>query len=165
MLNFILENTIPKKKILSKVIIHSINFMLVNISEDITLQTISHDTGYSKFTICKHFLSTYDIGPIKFLWDLRINIAYEIILIYPDISNIYLSVILGFKSPSHFCRYFKKYYGQTPSKFKLEYLKRNHLINATIIDFEHTINLLILSFLNYFNITENTYATNYWYSF
>lgn len=158
----ILKKPIPKKKILSKVIINSINFMLVNISEDITLQVISQNIGYSKFTICRHFLNTYEIGPIKFLWNLRINLAFEMILMYPDISNTYLSVAFGFKSLSHFCRYFKKYYGQTPSEFKLKCLQQNYFINTTIIDFEQIIdNLLILNFLNDFNIAKNIYITNY----
>ncbi|WP_300628618.1 AraC family transcriptional regulator [Pseudomonas sp.] len=95
-----------------------INYMVENISEEITLNDLEKICGKSRFDICRMFNLFYNVTPIKWMWKVRLALAKEFIQLAPEWSLTDISYACGFSSLPHFSRSFSKTYNETPLKLK-----------------------------------------------
>ncbi|WP_248751794.1 AraC family transcriptional regulator [Pseudomonas sp. MWU15-20650] len=105
-------------------IVQVINYIVENISEEITLEDLEKTCGKSRFDICRMFNLFYNVTPIKWMWRVRLALAKEFILLAPEWSLTDISYACGFSSLPHFSRSFSKTYNETPLKLK-QYVMRS----------------------------------------
>lgn len=117
--NYLIENTISTKgkeplNNLKKVI----EYIHINYSQLISLQTLSDICFMSPNYFCHYFKQEIGKTPIHFINEYRIEKACELLLESSlPISEISLSV--GFDNFSYFIRKFREYKGVTPKKYRL----------------------------------------------
>ena len=117
--NYLIENTISTKgkeplNNLKKVI----EYIHINYSQLISLQTLSDICFMSPNYFCHYFKQKIGKTPIHFINEYRIEKACELLLESSlPISEISLSV--GFDNFSYFIRKFREYKGVTPKKYRL----------------------------------------------
>ena len=100
--------------ILNKVVVH----ILCNIAEEITLADLESASGASKFAVIRLFKKEYGTTPLKWIWDLRIQYAYELLTTLNDCRIIDVACFCGFTSQAHLSRKLKLRYNQTASQLK-----------------------------------------------
>ncbi|MBY8946723.1 MULTISPECIES: helix-turn-helix transcriptional regulator [unclassified Pseudomonas] len=103
--------------------VNAINYILENISEEITLEDLEKICGKTRFDICRMFNLFYNVTAIKWMWKVRLALAKEFIHLAPDWSLTDISYACGFSSLPHFSRSFSKTYNETPLKFKQYVMK------------------------------------------
>lgn len=98
---------------ISKAVMH----MEKNFTEPISNKILAEMCSVSQDCFIRTFKMYYDTTPRKYILDLRINRAKEMLASQPlTISEI--SYELGFESPTYFSNMFKKKVGVTPSQYK-----------------------------------------------
>lgn len=88
--------------------------MLSALSSTISVDDIASMCCMSLSTFKRHFNTRYDISPHRWIQDVRLTLAYEI-LSTSDVSAEYAARLCGFNSSSYFISMFKTRYGITPS--------------------------------------------------
>lgn len=111
-------------------IVTVINYIVENISEEITLEDLEKICGKTRFDICRMFNLFYNVTPIKWMWRVRLALAKEFIHLAPEWSLTDISYACGFSSLPHFSRSFSKTYNETPLKFK-QYVMKSTRQRAT----------------------------------
>jgi AraC-like DNA-binding protein len=93
------------------------NYILKNIDENPSLETIALDIGYSKEYIIRLFKKELGITPHAFLLNAKTNKAKKI-LQNKDKQNLsQIALQSGFYDQSHFVKNFKKSFAITPSQY------------------------------------------------
>ena len=88
-------------------------------SEELTLEVLAEACSISKFHFCRIFKKVVGMSVIQYLNSYRLKIANTMIInSTKQIGEI--AGLCGFDDVSYFCRVYKKYYGCTPKKAKLE---------------------------------------------
>ena len=88
-----------------------------NFVEEITLKHLSEVANLNATYLCKQFTKVYNISPIQYVNNLRIEKAKELML-YSDLSITEISAAVGFQSVHYFSRYFKKKENISPMEYK-----------------------------------------------
>ena len=96
-----------------------------NYREPITLDSIAARLHFSKQHIIRLFKKTYNLSPIKFLSQLRLEAALHHLRAGDTVNNI--ADQLHYSTPANFSMAFKKYYGLAPT----DYLKMQHQDNLS----------------------------------
>lgn len=96
-----------------------------NYREPITLDSIAARLHFSKQHIIRLFKKTYNLSPIKFLSQLRLEAALHYLRAGDTVNNI--ADQLHYSTPANFSMAFKKYYGLAPT----DYLKMQHQDNLS----------------------------------
>lgn len=92
-------------------------FVLSNYNSRIFLDDLALASGYSKFHFCREFNKKYGVSPMRWLWDLRLDIATE--LLKQTIWSITdVALCCGFTSSSHLSRTFCTQHSMSPSIFR-----------------------------------------------
>lgn len=86
--------------------------------EDISLQYVAGEMGYSEVYFCTLFKNCFDKTFIMYLNELRINKAIELLNDF-SISIKDISEKVGYQDANYFTRMFKKKTGMTPSEFRV----------------------------------------------
>ena len=95
----------------------ALDYIAKNYNMDITNEDLARLTGLSTVYFRKLFTEVLGISPIKYVHELRIKKAKEMLKSdYSSISNIAQS--LGYLNIYDFSRAFKKYVGISPSKYE-----------------------------------------------
>ena len=84
---------------------------------DISLDLLTKKFKISKSNLNKKFIRKFQYTPIKYLNNLRMMKAEEI-LMKTDKNITEISMELGLTSPSNFTRSFKKFTGLSPSEYR-----------------------------------------------
>ncbi len=92
-------------------------YIEVNISNDITLNDLSNEVGYSKEHIIRLFKKEFGLTPHAFLINKKVNMAKKRLLNDETIATV--SSNSGFYDQSHFLRNFKKMFGISPKNYKM----------------------------------------------
>lgn len=89
-------------------------------AEHITNQTLSGIFGYVPSYLSILFRRTYDISPVEYLTNVRIEHAKQIMKRHPDILIKDIADSVGFKSQHHFSHTFKKHERVWPTSYKAQ---------------------------------------------
>lgn len=102
---------------------NSLKAMLDNPSQPHSVETLAELSGMSRSAFAKKFSNAYDDGPMRFLRQLRMNMAAE--LLQDTASPVKLIAgKVGFQSRSAFTRTFESHFGQSPRSFRAEQNKK-----------------------------------------
>ncbi len=89
-----------------------------HISENITLQSLSDEIGFSKVYLCRVFKKLKNTTPIDFFTHLKIERAQEMIRVFPSMSLREIAEALGFSDMYYFSKVFKRIMGFPPSDLR-----------------------------------------------
>lgn len=93
-----------------------LSYMEQNITSNITMETLCHDTMLSASKAQRLFRARHSCGPIHYFCMKKVELAKE--LIRSDDRNFtQISECLGYSSVHYFSRQFKKFTGMTPSEY------------------------------------------------
>ena len=109
---------------LTESMVHTIrNYIFENLSEDISIDDLAFQTGLSKFYFLKEFKKYTGITPYQFMLKLKLEKAQEL-LRHTDKSLSEISYELSFSDQSHFTRAFANAFGESPKKYKSNFLHK-----------------------------------------
>ncbi len=94
-----------------------IDYMLSNISQNLTVSDVGHEFGMSSRTLMRMFRQQLDITFQVYLRTARVIKAIELLSL-PDASITDVSLQVGYQSMSSFSQVFKAFVGQSPSMFR-----------------------------------------------
>ncbi len=91
-------------------------FIDQEISNKLSLDTLSKTIGMTKFQFTRWFKKQVGISPFEYILLQKTEKAKKLIL--NDVSLVHIALDLGFYDQSHFSNYFKKYVGVSPMTYK-----------------------------------------------
>ena len=94
------------------------NYIINNIQEQLTLDDIAKEIGYSKEYIIRIFKKEFGLTPHAFLMNEKVNYAKNILDKSDSLNLTEIALELGFYDQSHFIKFFKKSFAITPNKYK-----------------------------------------------
>ena len=106
--------SINKKEIVSQII----DYFEQHYDEKLSLDIISENMYVSPFYISKIFKSVTGDTPIRYLIDIRLQKARELLEKYPEMSVHEVAERTGYDDAYHFSKLFKKKYGISPSRVR-----------------------------------------------
>ncbi len=98
----------------------AVSYISENLSQNISIYTLSKSTGVSKSVLYRRFRTTFDCTVSEYINSLRIDKACDLLL-KSDMTVEEISQNLGFVSASYFCKVFKKAKKLSPLKYKKTY--------------------------------------------
>lgn len=93
------------------------NYIDINYSKKIYLEDICTLIGISKSYLIRQFKNYTSFSPYEYLLNIRQKEAKSL-LIHTNKSISEIAILVGFDSPSHFAKYFKKTENITPLKYR-----------------------------------------------
>ena len=96
------------------------DFIIKNYSDDINLNLIADNMNYSPGYLTKIFCQAYDCTPTKYLTNLRMHHAQELLLNEPSLSVRQIGEMCGYHDQGYFSRIFKKHTGKSPLEYRDE---------------------------------------------
>lgn len=104
-----------------------VDFIFKNYTERITLEEISWAGKVGKTTCCAIFKKYTNETPISYLINYRLKKGVELLLTTDKtVSEICFEI--GFSGASYFTETFRKFFGCTPSEYRIDYLQRDHKV-------------------------------------
>ncbi|WP_239634218.1 AraC family transcriptional regulator [Paenibacillus sp. H1-7] len=88
-----------------------------NVYSDITVNEMAKAMNMSRYQCSKVFSHIYGVSPRQFLSQLKLNEAKKL-LVTTDKSIAAIAELLGYHSPTHFSRQFRRWTGQSPNHFR-----------------------------------------------
>lgn len=96
-------------------------YLKMNLSSDISMKDISARFAYNPSYIHRIFKKVYGRAPMKYLNDIRIELAAELLRKTPPMRIQDVSRLTGFADQYYFSRVFKQSVGKTPVEYQKEY--------------------------------------------
>jgi AraC-like DNA-binding protein len=93
-------------------------FLKKNIQRDISVKEMAEVMQLSSFHFTRLFRKEMGLSPRKYLEDLRLRIAMDI-LFEDKVTIKEIAARCGIYDVNYFCHLFKKYYGLSPKKYKV----------------------------------------------
>ncbi len=87
-------------------------------ARELNLNLIAENLNYSPSYLTKIFQQYYHVPPTKYLINLRMQKAKEMMEKSPDTPLHLIGEAVGYSDPAYFSRVFKKYEGVSPQKFR-----------------------------------------------
>ncbi len=103
------DKEIPKEY--SKRMNEVINFILINLKEDLPLEKLAAVANYSPFHFQKIFKQVTGESPTQFIIRSRLETAAHVLIMHDHKSITEVALENGFSSPANFARSFKDYFG------------------------------------------------------
>lgn len=94
------------------------NYFQANVSENITLQDLADEMGFSKVYMCRVFKKLKNTTPIDYFTHLKIQRAQQMIQSFPSMPLREISEALGFSDMYYFSKVFKRLTGVSPSELR-----------------------------------------------
>ncbi|MBQ8208033.1 MAG: helix-turn-helix domain-containing protein [Clostridia bacterium] len=91
---------------------------------DFSVETLCSLLYISHSALCKAFKEEYDITPLRYLIQIRMQHAAKL-LAESNISVREISELSGYKDEIHFMKTFKKYYGLTATEYRQKMHRKN----------------------------------------
>lgn len=92
-------------------------YMSAHFTESITLNKLADLCGVSVTHFRRLFRQAYNVSPIDYLLNLRLEKAKDLLVIH-DLKLDAIAELSGFQSASYFVRYFKQRTGITPAQYR-----------------------------------------------
>jgi AraC-like DNA-binding protein len=96
-----------------------IKWVSQNYQNQIHLEDIASETGYSKYYFCSRFKKLTGMTFLTYLNQVRVSQAK--LLLHQDNSITNISLKCGFENTAYFSQMFKRYTGQTPREYRKAY--------------------------------------------
>ncbi|HVV13169.1 AraC family transcriptional regulator [Amycolatopsis sp.] len=85
-------------------------------AEDISAERLAAEVGCSRFALHRGFVAAYGLAPSDYQRQLRLRAARRLLI--DGHSPAEAAAASGFADQSHLTRWFKRYYGVTPGRFR-----------------------------------------------
>lgn len=95
-----------------------INYILNNLSEKLSLETLAKLANYSPFHFQKIFKLVMEESPKQYIIRMRLQTAAHSLIVHSDKSITEIALDSGFSSSATFARAFKKYYGISAEEYR-----------------------------------------------
>ncbi len=95
-----------------------IDMMREKYSKDLSLELMAKEIAITPNHLCRLFNQVYGTTPLKYLTQIRLNAAKELLCSYDDIKIKKIAEETGFSNPSYFCAVFKKSENMTPEDYR-----------------------------------------------
>lgn len=96
-----------------------VTYLEEHFAEDLTLDSLSHQFGYSKAHFCRKFKEFTGLGPMQYLKIVRVEKGYK--AIWDGERNMgKVAALCGFSDANYFTRCFKERYGFPPTQMRKE---------------------------------------------
>lgn len=86
--------------------------------EEINLNDIADQMHYSSSYLTKIFYQYYDCSPNKYILNLRMQKAVQLLTHNPELSVRQIGEAVGYPEQAYFSRVFKKYAGKSPLEYR-----------------------------------------------
>ena len=114
--------SVPKKQGLSSSIVDaSIKYMQMNLGKPITVSSLCKELNVSRSYFSTLFESVMKQPPYRYLQNLRLKRAAELLLQNPDLRIYEIAEEVGFSSTAQFCKSFYRTCRSTPTQFRTMY--------------------------------------------
>lgn len=94
------------------------NYLIQNYDSNINLNLIAYNMNYSAGYLTKIFVSQYDCSPSKYLIQLRMQKAQQLLLHNQHLSIRQIGDMIGYHDQAYFSRIFKKYCEISPAEYR-----------------------------------------------
>ncbi|EGQ21742.1 MULTISPECIES: helix-turn-helix transcriptional regulator [Sporosarcina] len=128
----------------SPVIQSTINFIEKNLNEELSLEDVSANAGFSKFHFHRIFQNETGVSVTEYVRYRRITESAQV-LIYTNAKIIDIAMNYGFESQEAFSRAFKKYYHLPPGHYRKLMGNLTKQKEETTVNEEHAVKGWILS--------------------
>ncbi|HQU83071.1 MAG TPA: helix-turn-helix domain-containing protein [Pyrinomonadaceae bacterium] len=95
-----------------------VNFILHNLSEELSLQQLAEIAQYSPFHFQKIFKQTVGESPKQYVIRMRLETAAHALIMHRHKTVTEIALENGFSSSATFARSFKKYFGNSAEEFR-----------------------------------------------
>jgi YesN/AraC family two-component response regulator len=112
-----LRDETNSRKLYSREIIQTINYIHSNFNKQITLKAISDDINLSPNYLSNLFKKELEVSLFEYLNRYRINKSMELLLT-TNMKTYEVAYAVGYSDESYFSKTFKKYTGQRPNDYK-----------------------------------------------
>ena len=109
---------IRDRKRVNRTIVNSIDYMKKNLDSQLDLNSLVTYTNMSKYHYIRTFKKEIGITPIQFYNELKLKSARKL-LMETSLNINEISCRLGYSTPFYFSECFKKYYGFSPSEYRM----------------------------------------------
>ncbi|MFE5319019.1 AraC family transcriptional regulator [Paenibacillus sp. NPDC056579] len=96
----------------------AIRWLTLQYHQPISIESMAHSLGYHRTHLSKMFKQHTGMAPMNFLLKIRMERAKILLLESLTIEQVASSV--GFSDPLYFSKQFKKWYGRSPSEYRLD---------------------------------------------
>jgi AraC family transcriptional regulator len=93
------------------------DFVLAHLSQDLSLETLAMQTGFSAYHFARLFRQTMGESPHQFVLQLRLEKAQRL-LRETELPLAHVALESGFANQSHLTRIFKRRLGLTPRAYR-----------------------------------------------
>ncbi len=111
-----------KDTVEDSLIARTLNYINMNITEDMTIDLIARKNYVSKYYLCRYFKNALGVSIMKYILNQRLSLAKKQ-LVQSKLCNSEIAMITGFSGFSYFCRAFKQDVGITPTQYRKIYGK------------------------------------------
>ncbi len=118
------DKEIPKEY--SKRMNEVINFILINLKEDLPLEKLAAVANYSPFHFQKIFKQVTGESPKQFIIRSRLETAAHLLIMHEHKSITEVALENGFSSPANFARSFKDYFGFSADELRNMPINERH---------------------------------------
>lgn len=95
----------------------AVRFLRTHPEENWTVSRLAQKVGLSRSRFAAHFRADVGVGPMQFLYRIRMEKAAELLQENSDISFAVIGRQVGYETTSSFARAFKAYHGMSPKSF------------------------------------------------
>lgn len=109
----------------SSIVDEAVEYMQNNLDKPLNISSLCDKLGVSRAYFTTLFKKTLKQSPYKYLMNLRIQQAGELLISDKNLFIYTIAELVGFSSVEQFCKVFYKLNGCTPSEFRKRYVKKN----------------------------------------
>lgn len=121
LLRYYTTTTIPireeTRKLSSQQIRRLTTFVRDHLAQDLSLETLAQQVGFSPYHFTRLFRQTTGVSPHQFVLGQRLEAA-ALLLRETDLPLIQVTLTVGFQQQSHFTQAFKRRFGTTPLTYR-----------------------------------------------
>lgn len=122
-LDLILSNVFDQEQSSISIAYKTKTYIDEHLNAKVTLESLSHDLAYSKGHLNRVFQKAYNMSPITYYNNQRLELSIKYLLEKKSSKDI--SLLINYASPAAYCKAFKTKYGLPPEKYIETILKNS----------------------------------------
>lgn len=96
------------------------SYISLNFTQDIDIDALLAENGFSRRNFYRHWKKFYDVGPAEYIKDLKLQHT-KILLQETNHSVFEIAQELNYQNSYYLCRIFKKQFGITPHQYRKKF--------------------------------------------